>query len=150
MKFQADEIFCRFFFQICEGPFWEMAGVGDLFSDDKCFEMIREIRWDGGVHCVECQSTEISRNGFVRSSGCWRYLCKACGKNFDDMSSTVLSGNHLPVRNWVLCLYFMGLNVSNRQIAEELGLQENTVQNMATTLRSEVARKLPETTLWSG
>ena len=34
----------------------------------------------------------------------------------------VLAGHHQPLRVWVLCLYFMGLNLSNRQIAAELGL----------------------------
>jgi hypothetical protein len=28
----------------------------------------------------------------------------------------VLAGHHQPLRVWVLCLYFMGLNLSNRQI----------------------------------
>ncbi len=34
----------------------------------------------------------------------------------------MLAGHHQPLRVWVLCLYFMGLNLSNRQIAGELGL----------------------------
>jgi hypothetical protein len=35
----------------------------------------------------------------------------------------------------VLCLYFMGLNLSNRQIAEELGLSGADVQLMTERLR---------------
>jgi transposase-like protein len=38
----------------------------------------------------------------------------------------------------MLCLYFMGLNLSNRQIAAELEMNENTIQEMTTTLRSGV------------
>jgi len=48
----------------------------------------------------------------------------------------VLAGHHQPLRVWVLCLYFMGLNLSNRQIAGELGLDASDVQAMTEQLRS--------------
>lgn len=35
----------------------------------------------------------------------------------------------------------MGLNLSNRQIAQELGLNENDVQDMTRTLRQEVVER---------
>jgi transposase-like protein len=43
-----------------------------------------------------------------------RYRCKSCLARFDDLSGTVLAGHHKPLRIWVLCPYFMGLNLSNR------------------------------------
>ena len=51
-----------------------------------------------------------------------RYLCKACHERFGDLTNTVLAGHHQPLRVWVLCLYLMGLNLSNLQIAAELDL----------------------------
>ena len=33
---------------------------------------------------------------------------------------TVFEGHHQPLKVWVLCLYFMVLNLSNRQIAKEV------------------------------
>ena len=59
-----------------------------------------------------------------------RYRCKDCEARFDDLTGTVLAGHHQPLRVWVLCLYFMGLNLSNRQIAQELDLNEGDVQAM--------------------
>jgi len=44
---------------------------------------------------------------------------------------------------WVLCLYFMGLNLSNRQIALELGLVGSDVQIMMEHLRRGLAAKVP-------
>ena len=41
----------------------------------------------------------------------------------------------------------MGLNLSNRQIAEELGLSESDVYQMTTQLREGVEQKNPEVTL---
>jgi hypothetical protein len=72
-----------------------------------------------------------------------RYRCKDCGARFDDLTGTVLAGHHQPLRVWVLCLYFMGLNLSNQQIARELSLNEDDVQVMATQLRNGLVAKIP-------
>jgi len=41
----------------------------------------------------------------------------------------------------------MGLNLSNRQIAKELGLNESDTQSMTTQLREAVVAKAPEEVL---
>ena len=71
------------------------------------------------------------------------YRCKACSGRFDDLTGTVLAGHHQPLRVWVLCLYFMGLNLSNRQIALELGLDSSDTQAMTEQLRRGLAAKTP-------
>ena len=43
----------------------------------------------------------------------------------------------------MLCLYFMGLNLSNRQIAGELGLAVSDVQTMTEQLRRGLVAKTP-------
>jgi hypothetical protein len=40
----------------------------------------------------------------------------------------------------VLCLYFMGLNVSNEQIAKELDVNLSDVQQMTTQLREGIVK----------
>ena len=50
---------------------------------------------------------------------------------------------HQPLRLWVLCLYFMGLNFSNRQIALELGLDVSDTQAMTDQLRRGLVAKAP-------
>ncbi len=50
-------------------------------------------------------------------------------------ADTLFAGHHQPLRVWSLCLYFMGLNLSNRQIARELGVDEDSAHEMATQLR---------------
>ena len=57
-----------------------------------------------------------------------RCRCKTCGKQFDDLTGTIFEGHHLPLKVWVLCLYFMGLNLSNEQIAADLDLSPSEVQ----------------------
>jgi len=73
-----------------------------------------------------------------------RYECKACLARFDDLTDTVFAGHHQPLRTWILCLYFMGLNLSNRQIAQELGLDVSDVQVMTTQLREGIVEKRPK------
>jgi len=55
----------------------------------------------------------------------------------------VLAGRHQPLQVWVLCLYFMGLNLSNRQIALELGLDASDMQAMTEQLRAGLVAKAP-------
>jgi hypothetical protein len=51
---------------------------------------------------------------------------------------TVFAGHHQPLRIWMLCSYFMGLNLSNRQIASELGLSTTQAHEMAMHLRQGI------------
>ena len=85
-----------------------------------------------------------SRTGATtRRSNRQRYRCKACASRFDDLTNTVLAGHHQPLRVWVLCLPFMGLNLSSRQIAGELGLAASDVQVMTEQLRHGLVAKTP-------
>ena len=52
----------------------------------------------------------------------WRLQCKKCQRDFDDLTLSVFSGHHQPLKIWMHCLYLMSLNLSNRQIAHELDL----------------------------
>ena len=95
-----------------------------------------------------CSSSVVIRDGCDDTQRHRRrYRCKACARRFDDLTGTVLAGHHQPLRVWVTCLYFMGLNLSNRQIALELGLDASDVQTMTEQLRRGLAAKTPEVTL---
>lgn len=114
--------------------------LSGLLDDVKCFELVRRHRWPQGVRCPKCGSEHCVRNGHDDTQQHrQRYLCKQCQFRFDDLSGTVLASHHQPLRVWILCLYFMGLNLSNRQIAKELGLNEKGVQEMTTQLREGFA-----------
>ena len=122
----------------------DMVNLSGLLDEAKCFELVRQHRWPDGVRCPDCDSAVVIRNG--RDEGQkhrQRYLCKACHGRFDDLTGTVLAGHHQPLRVWVLCLSFMGLNLSNRQIALELGLSPSDVQAMTEHLRRGLAAKAP-------
>ena len=126
----------------------ELINLSSLLDDAKCFELIRQHRWPSGVRCSECGSASVVRNGHDETQPHrQRYRCNGCGIRFDDLTGTVLAGHHQPVRVWVLCLYFMGLNLSNLQIARELGLNGDDAQKMASRLREGLTAKVTEAPL---
>ena len=59
----------------------------------------------------------------------------------------MLAGHHQPLRVWVVCLPFMGLNLSSRQIVLELGLDASDVQAMTEQLRHGLVAKTPAVVL---
>ena len=115
-----------------------------LLDDAKCFELVRQYRWPDGVRCPSCGSAAVTRHGRDDTQPHrQRYRCTACTARFDDLSGTALAGHHRPLRVWVLCLYLMGLNLSNRQIARELDLSVLDVQAMTEQLRAGLVAKAP-------
>ena len=125
-----------------------LVNLSSLIDDARCFELVRQHRWPGGVRCPRCDSDEIARDGRDDAQPHRRrYRCAACGARFDDLTGTVLAGRHRPLRLWVLCLYFMGLNLSNRQIARELDLATSDVQAMTEALRQGLTARTPAVVL---
>jgi transposase-like protein len=121
-----------------------LVNLSGLMDDAKCFAFVRQHRWPESVHCPGCGSAAVIRHGCDDSQPHrQRYRCKGCARRFDDLTGTVLAGHHQPLRVWVLCLYFMGLNLSSRQIAQELGLNGSEVQAMTEQLRRGLVAKAP-------
>lgn len=116
--------------------------IHHLIDEQKCYEEVRKIRWPKGIHCPHCNAQLVTKRGFhTHQAHRQRYHCQACGKQFDDLTGTIFEGHHLPLKTWILCLYFMGLNLSNQQIAAELDLSVNEVQTITSQLRDGIVAK---------
>jgi transposase-like protein len=125
-----------------------MITITNLIDNAKCYEMVRQYRWPDGVCCPHCESKEIAKRGKDDTQPeRQRYVCKDCGKQFDDLTDSVFAGRHQPLRVWVACLYLMGLNLSNQQIAKELSLHKDDVQRMTSEFRQAVVERKPEVQL---
>ncbi len=126
----------------------DLTNLSGLMDDAKRFAFVRQHRWPEGVRCPACDSSSVIRDGCDDAQPHrQRYRCRACASRFDDLTGTVLAGHHQPLRVWVLCLHFMGLNLSNLQIALELGLDGSDVQIMTEPLRRGLVAKAPEVEL---
>jgi transposase-like protein len=125
-----------------------MVNIQALIDDAKCFETVRAMRWPDGVRCPECGCAEVTKGGRDETQPeRQRYQCHGCRKRFDDLTGTIFAGHHQPLRAWVLCLYLMGLNLSNEQIAQELGIDPDDAQVMASQLREGIVWRKPEVQL---
>lgn len=125
-----------------------MITITGLIDDAKCYEIVRQFRWPEGVRCPHCSSESVEKRGkHDKHLDRQRYSCKSCSSEFDDLTGSIFSGRHQPLRVWVACLYLMGLNLSNKQIAKELNLHKDDVQKMTSKLRQTVVDKKPEVVL---
>jgi transposase-like protein len=116
--------------------------ITNLIDEMQCYQPVRELRWPDGVVCPSCESQQVIKRGFddtepVRP----RYECHDCHARFDDLTDTIFAGHHQPLKGWILCLYFMGLNVSNEQMAHELAVHSTEVHQMTTQLRQGLIKK---------
>ena len=122
--------------------------IQNLIDSASCYNTVRELRWAEKVCCPHCESIDVIKRGRddveVHKQ---RYECKNCKKRFDDLTSTVFAGHHQPLKIWIIFLYFLGLNLSTNQIAQELSLNKDDAQYMAEILRSGVVDKKPDVQL---
>lgn len=118
--------------------------LNNLIDESKAYSIIRQLRWKSGCSCPFCGSNKIRKRGKNdRHSGCQRTQCKKCAKRFDDLTGTIFAGRHQSITVWISYLYLLGLNVSNAQIAQELGLCASDSQQMAEQLRQGVVMRKP-------
>jgi len=126
-----------------------MFTLAHLLEEAKCYDTVRRLRWsDGQITCPHCSSQAVIKRGKDdKHPHRQRYACKGCEHQFDDLTGTVFTGRHQPLRVWIGCLYLMGLNLSNQQIAQELDLHKDDVHAMTTQLRQAIVEKKPEVQL---
>lgn len=119
--------------------------LSNLIDEAQCYDTVRELRWPEGRECPFCDSKKVIRKGSQNNRfEMQRYQCKSCNKKFDDLTNTIFSGHHQPLKVWILTLYLMGLNLSNEQIAKELDLNKDDVHKMTTQLREGIVKKSPK------
>jgi len=122
-----------------------MINITNIIDSKKCYEEIRRIRWEDGAACPRCESCDVKKSGFGFQDKYKRhYKCKTCKKKFDDLTGTLFAKHNLSAPLMVIFLYFLGLNLSNHQIAKELNLKQSTAQNISTTLRGKILEKKPK------
>ena len=126
-------------------PAWSptvQINLTNLIDDVQGYQTVRELRWPEGITCPSCASQHIIKRGFDDTeSARQRYECHDCDKRFDDLTDTIFAGHPQPWKVWVLCLYFMGLHLSNEPIAHELSINESDASQMTTALRDGIGKK---------
>ena len=127
------------------------VNITKLIDDVQCYQTVRELRGPEGVQCPSCASQHVSKRGFDDTEPArQRYERYDCNTRFDDLTDTIFAGHHQPLKVWVLCLYCMGLNVSNEQMAHKLSINESDAYQMTTALRGGIVKKASRDPLQQG
>ena len=120
------------------------VNIKNLVDDVQCYQTVRDLRWPDGIECPACQSTQVIKRGFDDTEPArQRSECTDCHKRFDDGTDTIFAGHHQPLKVWIRCLYCMGLNLANEQIAHEVAVNVSEVHQMTTQLRQGIVKKSP-------
>ena len=109
-------------------------------SEEKCFRVLRELRWGEGIKCPHCGSSEVVRNGTWKYR--WRYLCKGCKRYFNDLTGTIFEGSKLELREWVYILKRLLEKASMNQISKELGRKFDAIMRARDLASDSLAKKL--------
>jgi transposase-like protein len=102
-------------------------------SDGECAEVLREVRWAGGVACVYCGGRSVVKRGW--RGFCQRYKCNGCGRWFNDKTGAVMAHSRLPLRFWFFTAFMMQSKISVKELAETLQRPYNTVFRMVRKIR---------------
>jgi len=115
--------------------------AGDFMpAEERCFEVLKELRWGKGVECPYCLSEDVVKNG--KWKGRQRYLCKACGRYFNDLTGTVFEGSKIGLREFVYTAKRLFEKESMNQISKELGRKFETIMRVRDLISDALAKKL--------
>jgi hypothetical protein len=90
------------------------------------------------------QAVYVAIEGCLFQCTCNCFLkipCLDYNKYFDDLTDTIFENHHVSIENWILCLYFMGLDIYSKQISKEPDLDKDTIFCMCSLLQEEIAKK---------
>lgn len=76
-------------------------------------------------HCPSCGCLDITESNHK----IMHYWCKLCRSYFSVKTSTLMEGNKIPYRKWLIAIYLLGTSlkgVSSTKLANDIGVQQRT------------------------
>jgi transposase-like protein len=118
-----------------------MKLIDQFGSEDKCREVLAEIRWPDGVACPRCDG---SRHAY--DSKRYVYDCQSCGYQFSVLAGTIFHDSKLPLRKWFLAVLLMveaKKGVSANQLMRTLGVSYKTAWYLCHRIRKAMQDAYP-------
>ena len=111
----------------------------NLFPDEEiCRQYLEKVIWHQGRVCPHCGNLKSwllsgpsSRRGL--------YECSGCGKQFTITTKTPLHSTKLPLRTWLMAMYFMvnsSKGISSVYLAKWLGVRQKTAWKVGHAIRA--------------
>ncbi len=73
-----------------------MMPIKTFVSERRAANLLSQIRWRDGVYCPRCRAELQVRYGSYQIFQ--RYLCKDCGRTFNDQTGTVFEYSAVALR----------------------------------------------------
>jgi transposase-like protein len=127
----------------------------ELNTEEKCHAFLENMRWPGGVKCLSCDSSRITRittkgkkNRRTGKIGPDRklYQCNECRFQFTATTGTVYHDTHLPLSKWFLAIALITESkkgISANQLSRALGVQYRTAWYLAHRIRKAMVEANP-------
>jgi len=115
--------------------------AGVKFSEDRCYEILRQMRWPEGIICPLCEGKRVTTHSKFASTSRRRYLCVGCRRTFTDLTGTPLARTNLPLGTWFLCLDLIARGQRTSELAKELGVKWDTAAYMVRRLDRALIRQ---------
>ena len=115
--------------------------AGVKFSEDRCYEILRQMRWPEGIICPLCEGKRVTTHSKFASTSRRRYLCVGCRRTFTDLTGTPLARTNLPLGTWFLCLDLIARGQKTSELAKELGVKWDTAAYMVRRLDRALIRQ---------
>ena len=103
-------------------------------SEDKCLEVLEDLRWPDGVRCPRCESDKISR---IHKRD--QFDCDSCRYQFSVKAGTIFHDSHLPLRKWFVAAYLMcesKKGISANQMKRTIGVSYKTAWYLCHRIRA--------------
>jgi transposase-like protein len=108
----------------------EGAGVNSTFSEARCYEMLRRVRWPDGITCPFCNQRRVTTHSKTATAPRRRYLCLTCRRTFTDLTGTPMARTNLPLAMWFCCLRLMEKGQTTSKLAKQLGVKWDTASHI--------------------
>ncbi|MDI6892932.1 MAG: IS1595 family transposase [Actinomycetota bacterium] len=116
--------------------------AGDFMpTEERCAEVLRELRWKDGVRCPRCHSKKVVKYG-KWGQYCQRYRCDDCRCYFNDLTGTIFEGSKIDLREFIYAAKRLLEKESMNQISKELGRTYEAITRVRNLLSDALAKKL--------
>jgi transposase-like protein len=111
-----------------------MSLVERFHSEEKCREVLAELRWPEGVKCPRCQGDKHAYDSV-------RYVwdCHSCGYQFSALAGTIFHDTKLPIRKWFMAVLLMveaKKGMSANQMKRTIGVSYKTAWYLCHRIRA--------------
>jgi transposase-like protein len=113
---------------------------------------LEKVRWNGRPGCPYCNSVKVCAHA-SKDKTLPRWQCQDCTRAFSATVDTIFHHTHLPLNTWFLALAIMlnaKKNVSNAQLARDLGLPYKTAWSLALRIRTAMMTDPDQRRLFHG